>query len=428
MNCNELESYLHEFVDNELAREKRSEVANHLAACRHCTVKVAELEQVDRELRTLQTVEPPPDFVLQVRQRIREQEEKSQETAEEPSDSGAVEPHESFWDAWSRRFAVPLWVRVSVSLAAAVVLVFAVVTLIQSYERQKSFEVAQLPAPSAKSNVEVARPIGGDTGLTGGHAESLVEQAQKPGDGKNETVPERAPKPEDGLTRMAAGEATNYQAASLPKPAEPSISLTMPPGLSGSSEVTRAKTTGDASSSVTVGAAQQPGPATASDQSNATVATASVPAPESPVSSPSPAHTSPRMAKGAPRKTPEILAKLGSAATNVPLGLQSGWLDLATRNFYPEVGKGPETAAFVRGYLDAKGKFKLISTQVEGEVVELTVRQAAAKGTPGWLVLSSQDFVAARPGLTPSFPYIEGYQDNHGEFRPTSRRIYKAAD
>src|SRR5262245_18126447 len=75
MNCNELDSVLHEFLDNELAADMRTEVANHLASCRRCAVKVAAFEHGDRQLRAAQTVEPPADFLQQVRGKIRSQQE-----------------------------------------------------------------------------------------------------------------------------------------------------------------------------------------------------------------------------------------------------------------------------------------------------------------------------------------------------------------
>jgi len=133
-------------------------------------------------------------------------------------------------------------------------------------------------------------------------------------------------------------------------------------------------------------------------------------------------------AKSAKRAPEPSLAKIEvPSATNVMRGLQSGWLDLATKVFYVEFGR-TSTGAFVRGHLDERNKFQVTSTTVEGQVIEFNAQQATSRGTYGWFELSSRDFVPSRPGLKPSYPYIEGYQDKQGEFHPISRQIYKAGD
>jgi hypothetical protein len=149
------------------------------------------------------------------------------------------------------------------------------------------------------------------------------------------------------------------------------------------------------------------------------------------VPSPVPSSTAPesRIPERVPPAAPPDLARPEvRSLANRPLPLQSGWLDLGTRVFYARSETNFALGGYVRGRLDERNDFILTSTQVEGPIEALSQKQAAARGTHGWLELSSLRFVASRPGLSPSFPYIEGYQDGRGEFHPTARKIHRAGD
>jgi len=394
MNCNELDNYLHEFLDDELERETRNEVANHLASCRRCAVKVAAFEQADRGLRSLKAVEPPPDFLAAVRRKI-EQEAEAQSPVAPPA-------AESAWAEWLRRLTLPLWARVSLGGAAAAILVLLAIAV--SRQRDEPFheeiDLAQLeplPKPSEPPSVVDKEEVGKDLGTArkGDAPEGIDGTAMQP---RGPLTPENMPGAEHAVKTPPDPELARGGRAASESDEPPSMVATkagdVPPRLpmpSAPLSVERLPTT-------TNGATQ---------------------------------------IAGAPPLAPTLPAKVSTATlaklevppiASLPPPRQAVWLDLSLQILYPRSETGFATSGFVRGYLDEKHEFSVTSTQVEGPVVEMTPRHAAARGTHGWLYLSSQRFVEARPGLVPSFPYVEGYEDAHGEFHPISRKIHRAGD
>jgi negative regulator of sigma E activity len=446
VNCNELDNYLHEFLDNELAADKRTEVANHLASCRHCAVRVAEFEQADRQLRTMKAVAPPADFLQQVRQKI-EAEEKATERV---SVRTGIEPPESFWESVVRRFTLPFWVKVPLAAAAALVLVFVLFNTTQprqtpipatyqltrnEVDKAKNFQVAPAREPAAANGEHLRRESRDVKSAIGG---DLVDE-------RNDFV-QAIPKPESAPT-MGEELPKEEMARLTPPPSkEPAAGLTggkfggEAPAVSAKAEPEVVAGKEASGGSYEYGMAEKkPG-----DKSEATK-TAEVPlakakstndvsVPPSVAAAPppaSPAVTAPGRTRAgkAGQKDADLFAKVDRpSVTNLATVRQSGWLDLSTQTFYLEFGKASAGGAFVRGRLDEKSKFVVTSAQVEGQVIELDERSAGSRGTYGWLELSSREFVPSRPGLKPSYPYIEGYKDRQGEFHPTSRRIYTAGN
>jgi hypothetical protein len=370
MNCHELDNYLHEFLDNELEPARRSEVANHLASCRHCAVRVAGFERADRQLRALGAVEAPPEFVLDVRRKIERQK------APEPVEPAAVG---SFWEGLTRWLRLPLGVRLAFG-AAVVVVAAAIVILLRPEPAPVTVQREFVPAPSGPVVAETPVPV----------EEEMIGE---------------------GIEDHRVASATGFPSPELaPLELEPVLRL----------ELLRAESPSERP--MTLATPPAPTGPTAATNVVPDLALAPPPLPREAV----PPWPPPRTTRPGDRALASIPHR--PAMTNLPTGLQSGWLDLATRIFYPRSETNLLTGGFVRGHFDERNKFVLTSTRVEGPVAELDSRQAARRGTQGWLELNTFRFIPARPGLRPSYPFIEGYQDEQGEFHPTSRRIYRAGN
>jgi hypothetical protein len=389
MNCNELEDYLHEFLDNELARDKRTEVANHLASCRRCAIKVAQFEQADRQLAKTIVVEPPGDFLQNVRFKI-EAAEAEREGVPVGSVGGAdTEQAESLWARLSRRLQFPVWVKFPLAAAAVLTLalvIFGVTRVYREWEERQELaglEVDDAVRPAPKDNAVISPR----EGLPAKPEESLAIVEEK--------IVEY-PRPEPTPSELEHASRLDPPTIRLADP-----ELLKLPALPSATEVAESAT-----------------------NTNANVAVVPTPAPPV-IPTEIPATRSSRVSEEAPRS----LAKYEvPALTTRSLPLQSGWLDLGTRIFYAKPETSFAVGGYIRGRLDGRDRLTVTSTQVEGMIELLDAKQAAVRGTHGWLELTSLRFVASRPGFVPSYPYIEGYQDEQGEFHPISRRIYRAGD
>jgi hypothetical protein len=423
MNCTELETILHEFVDNELARDKRNEVANHLASCRRCAVKVAEFEQADRQLKRMVVVEPPDDFLQNVRRRITEA-GREEVLAGAPASEGGGS-RESFWEKLDRKLTLPWWVKVPLGAAAAFGIALAVFVAIQFVrEEQQRREWAEWvegdngSAPPPPSRVD-SLP-----------SESLTTVAKEPaataeGVGAEDLKPHGAPTDLEVPTKLElaakgpppddAAAMTLLSPAAAPPPVEEGMGTEAVRTARGPAE---APTLQPKPETLATGAPSLTNPSTS-------VAVAMPAPPDLRAPGAPPSRTTERPTKAAPR---EFAKATVPPLTNRPPPLQSGWLDLGTRIFYAKPETDFALGGYVRGRLDERDRLTLTSTQVEGMIELLDAKQAAARGTHGWLELTSLRFVASRPGFVPSYPYIEGYQDEQGEFHPISRRIYRAGD
>lgn len=70
MNCDELKTRLSEYVDDVLDPETRGLADEHLAECEVCRAELASLKALVHELRSMEPVEPPKDFLKQLHARI----------------------------------------------------------------------------------------------------------------------------------------------------------------------------------------------------------------------------------------------------------------------------------------------------------------------------------------------------------------------
>lgn len=483
MNCHELDNMLHEFLDHELDPARHREVANHLASCHQCTLKIAAFEHGDKLVKAFPSVQPTPDFLRAVRRKITMA--KEEDTERDIVPGRVAEPEPVFWETLNRILGGALWPKLAWGggIAAALIVAVAVWVNVRSTDRaSESFRVAKnepqrldvvvadhagklqderraveaAPAePQTRSREvmtyqlptsEASRDKDLHLGATGGEADRMVaEKADKEtadADRVTGTPVAESAKP----AAEAAGIGSHRKKPTDLRPAEREEAAIAGTEAGGRSDAGRAGEDLKRSrvdTNVTVEATRGLQPMTTSGTyiaraSGDTVAlhdNTKTEARAKPFAEPSPAPAAPPPAIVAGTKPPpgrkenSALAKVDApSVTNAAAGIQSGWLEIATQTFYLEVRRDSETSPFVRGYLDKNGRFRLVSKQVEGRVVELNASQAAQKGTYGWLGLATQRFVPARPGLRPSHPYIEGYQDADGEFHPTSRKIYQPGE
>jgi hypothetical protein len=112
MNCEEVQKYLSDFLDQTLDVERSQEVSEHLAACLQCSEEIASLAECQRLVSGLPIVELPGGFTTRVMAHVRE-------AARKPS-------------LWEQLFS-PLRIKISLQ-ATAVVLIAILATYIYQKE------------------------------------------------------------------------------------------------------------------------------------------------------------------------------------------------------------------------------------------------------------------------------------------------------
>jgi hypothetical protein len=70
MDCDEIKDLLSAYVDDLLKGESRALVEEHLSSCKACEQEWVSLKALVRELGSLESVEPPKDFLDQLNERI----------------------------------------------------------------------------------------------------------------------------------------------------------------------------------------------------------------------------------------------------------------------------------------------------------------------------------------------------------------------
>ncbi|MGD9034470.1 MAG: zf-HC2 domain-containing protein [Desulfobacteraceae bacterium] len=108
MDCAEIKERLSAYVDDVLDAESKAVVEEHLSTCRDCQQEMVSLKALVRELGSLESVEPPRDFLDQLHERIEAR---------------------SWFSKILRTLFVPMRVKIPLEFAGAVavaILVFAV--------------------------------------------------------------------------------------------------------------------------------------------------------------------------------------------------------------------------------------------------------------------------------------------------------------
>ena len=132
MNCEEVQKYLSDFLDQTLDVERSQEVSEHLAACLQCSEEIASLAECQRLVSGLPIVEPPGSFTTRVMAHVRE-------AARKPS-------------LWDRLFS-PLRTKISLQ-ATAVVLIAILATYIYQKEPLQRESGVTFPTESSFKDQE----------------------------------------------------------------------------------------------------------------------------------------------------------------------------------------------------------------------------------------------------------------------------------
>jgi hypothetical protein len=122
MDCGEIKERLSAYVDDVLDAESKAVVEKHLSTCKDCQQELVSLKALVRELGSLESVEPPRDFLDQVHERIEAR---------------------SWFPKILRTLFVPMRVKIPLEFAGAVavaILVFAVL-----HTQKDQLRLAQTP-------------------------------------------------------------------------------------------------------------------------------------------------------------------------------------------------------------------------------------------------------------------------------------------
>jgi Predicted integral membrane protein (DUF2275)/Putative zinc-finger len=138
MNCQEVQKYLSEFLDDSLEVERSQKVSDHLAACALCSEEMASLAECQRLVSGLPVVEPPVGFSNRVMAHVRE-------AARKPS-------------LWERLFS-PFGIKIPLQ-ATAVVLIAVLAAYIYQKEKeplQRESVITVQPGSSFGKQEETAK-------------------------------------------------------------------------------------------------------------------------------------------------------------------------------------------------------------------------------------------------------------------------------
>ena len=70
MDCSDIKALLSEYIDGTLDPETQDRVDQHVASCAECREELTSLRALVQELGTLEPVQPPEDFLVQVHDRL----------------------------------------------------------------------------------------------------------------------------------------------------------------------------------------------------------------------------------------------------------------------------------------------------------------------------------------------------------------------
>jgi Predicted integral membrane protein (DUF2275) len=133
MNCQEVQKFLSEFLDQSLDVERFQTVSDHLAACSLCSEEMASLAECQRLVSGLPAVEPPMGFTTRVMAHVRD-------AARKPS-------------LWDRLFS-PLRIKIPLQATAVVLIAVLAVYIYQKEPLQRESEVSFRPENSFEKQGE----------------------------------------------------------------------------------------------------------------------------------------------------------------------------------------------------------------------------------------------------------------------------------
>lgn len=130
MECSEIKSLLSEYIDGTLDAETKELVDQHVLKCGHCRKELASLRALVQELGSLESVEPPKDFLDQLHRRLEKR---------------------SRFSSLVRRLFIPLRIKIPLQLAGAVAM--AVLVFFVFHFQREEFKIAEAPVVTSKEEV-----------------------------------------------------------------------------------------------------------------------------------------------------------------------------------------------------------------------------------------------------------------------------------
>ena len=144
MNCEEVRSYLTDYLDKTLDVATTTRVATHIISCPPCRAETSEISDCIQQVAGLPLVDPPLGFAQRVMAHVRD-----------------IEPEPSIWQRWF----LPFGNKVPLQAAALVVVAVLAGFLYQKEDRLKNLSGSEMssrlnsPAPqAAKTEVAAASP------------------------------------------------------------------------------------------------------------------------------------------------------------------------------------------------------------------------------------------------------------------------------
>ena len=113
MNCRTCQRELSAYLDGEVSGARRAEIEAHVAGCAACRQRLAALQQIAAGVRALPRLQPAPQFVADVRRKLR------------------GEQRRPWFDTWCR----PVWLKVPLEAVAVVLVLGAVLVLVHPPRR-----------------------------------------------------------------------------------------------------------------------------------------------------------------------------------------------------------------------------------------------------------------------------------------------------
>jgi len=135
MDCSDIKALLSEYIDGTLDQETKNRVDQHVASCAECREELASLKALVHELGSLEPMQPPEDFLLQVHKRL-----------EKPSRFSTL----------FRSLFLPFRIKLPLQVAGAAAMAILVFSLV--YFQQEEFKAPVATLQEGRQADEVAGP------------------------------------------------------------------------------------------------------------------------------------------------------------------------------------------------------------------------------------------------------------------------------
>ena len=130
MKCDEFKELLSEYVDDVLDPETKGLVDEHLSSCKDCQQELASLKGLISELGSMESVEPPKDFLDQLHERM--------------------EKHSRFSNILRALF-VPMGVKIPLEFAGAAIVAILVFSIL--HFQQDQYKMAEAPVSLKQESI-----------------------------------------------------------------------------------------------------------------------------------------------------------------------------------------------------------------------------------------------------------------------------------